>query len=121
VTINHAARRDRIKWLIARDPWTCEYTARGSTGADPATTGSFTCRFFPASGYRGAARGLGFSSAHASEIASGLVLAEWDAPALKFGDTLKLTHEESGVVRYVSVTFPRQLPFKWEIEVDEVE
>ena len=120
MTIDHGFRRDRIKWLIDRDPWLAEYTAKGTLGTDTPTTGSFTCRFFPSSGYKGASRDLGIKGGHASEIASGLILAEYDAPSLKFGDTVKLTHPDMDESRYVTVTFPRHTPFKWEIEVDEV-
>ena len=120
MTIDHSARRDRIKWLIDRDPWLAEYTAKGLTGDAATTTGSFTCRFFPSAGYKGASRGLGLRGGHSSEVASGLILAEYDAPTLKFGDVVKLTHPDMDESRYVTVTFPRHTPFKWEIEVDEV-
>lgn len=120
MTIDHGFRRDRIKWMIDRDPWLAEYTSKGLTGDASTTTGSFTCRFFPSAGYKGASRGLGLRGGHSSEVASGLILAEYDAPTLNFGDTVKLTHPDMEEPRYVTVTFPRHTPSKWEIEVDEV-
>jgi hypothetical protein len=119
-TIDHNFRRDRIKWLIDRDPWDATYVAKGATGADAPTTGSFVCRFVPSSGYKGASRGLGIESGHSSEVASGLILAEWDVEELHFGDTVTLIHRESGVTRRVFVSFARHTPDKWEIEVDEI-
>jgi hypothetical protein len=106
--------------MIDRDPWLAEYTSKGLTGDASTTTGSFTCRFFPSAGYKGASRGLGLRGGHSSEVASGLILAEYDAPTLNFGDTVKLTHPDMDEPRYVTVTFPRHTPSKWEIEVDEV-
>ena len=120
MTIDHSFRRGRIKWMIDRDPWDATYVAKGATGAVAPTTGSFTCRFFPSIGYRGAARGLGVSAGHSSEVASGLILAEWDLEELQYETVVTLVHRESGVTRRVYVAFARHTADKWEIEVDEV-
>lgn len=117
--IDHEFRRRRIKQVIDRDPWTISYTSRQERGAST-STGTFTARLFPASGYRGASRGIGVEATPSTELASHVILAEFDTPQLNHGDTLECTHDYSGAVRRLTVTFARQVGYKWEIECDEV-
>lgn len=119
MTIDHKFRRNRIKALIKRDPWTATYVHQGTRAEDAVTSGTFDCRFFPMSRYAGNSR-AGSAITPTADIATGIILADTDAPVLRNGDTVRLTHNESGVVRDVVVTFPRQTPDKWEIEVDEI-
>ena len=119
--VNHDRRRERVEKMIDDDPWTVVIYREGRTPDDADSTISITGRIFPA-GAQGFGRSfypVALMGENGIERYRSVLVMPWDTARPPQGAQVKAIHQESGITRYFTVAFARQVASKWEVELDE--